>query len=210
MNWRRHSDAAEHAASVASLKKFDEAVIETAQRLRKLGFAIHWLRFGTKVPIETGWSGLPVKSPEELIRTHEPGNNVGFRAGLPSIVDGFAVVVLDVDIKHPDYAEEAYAAAKSLMGGNFAPTVISGSGVGRHQFLRVPLEKMTNKAATTLRRADVAVLNDEPRIVRLGTPKSKPVWTIELLSTGKNVVLPPSIHPDTGRQYEWADAEFAS
>jgi len=210
MNRRKHVDAAEHEASVESLKKFDDVVLETAFRLCKLGFAVHWLRLRSKAPVEAGWPDIPVKTAEELMRSHQPAFNLGFRAGAPSIVDGLALVVLDVDIKHPDFAEEAYAAAKSLMGGSFRPTVILGSGVGRHQFLRVPLEKAPNKAALTLRSADVAVLNDEPRIVRLGTPKSKPVWTIELLSTGKNVVLPPSIHPDTGRQYEWADAEFVS
>lgn len=206
----RLARTSKHEEVVADLKKFDKSIREAALRLCKLGFAVHWLRMRSKAPVEAGWPDLPAKTAEELMRTHQPAFNLGFRAGAPSIVDGLAVVVLDVDIKHPDYAEEAYAAAKSLMGGNFRPTVISGSGVGRHQFLRVPLEKVSHKAAITLRSADVAVLNDEPRIVRLGTSKSKPVWTIELLSTGKNVVLPPSIHPDTGRQYEWADAEFVS
>ena len=210
MNSRRHARTSEHEEAAADLKKFDTSIRGTALRLCKLGFAVHWLRLRSKAPVEAGWPDLPVKTAEELMRTHQPAFNLGFRAGAPSIVDGLALVVLDVDIKHPDFAEEAYAAAKSLMGGNFRPTVISGSGVGRHQFLRVPLEKAPNKAALTLRSADVAVLNDEPRIVRLGTPKSKPVWTIELLSTGKNVVLPPSIRPDTGRQYEWADAAFVS
>lgn len=207
---RRHVRTTEHEEAVAELKRFDLSIRETALSLCNKGFAIHWLRLRSKAPVEAGWPGLPVKSAEELMRSHQPGYNLGFRAGMPSIVDGMAIVVLDIDIKHADYAEEAYAAANVLMQGNFKPTVFSGSGAGRHQFLRVPLDKIPGKAATTLRRADIAVLDDERRIVPLGTPRSKPVWTIELLSTGKNVVLPPSIHPDTGRQYEWADSEFAS
>jgi len=45
------------------------------------------------------------------------------------------------------------------------------------------------------------------KLRRLGVPPGKdrpePVWHIEVLSTGKQVVVPPSIHPTTGYSYDW-------
>lgn len=189
--------------AVFELKEFNKAIFKSACTHQALGLAVHWLKIASKAPVVSGWSNAPILTPENLLRTHEPGFNVGFRAGEYSEVNGFNVVVLDIDIKHPDFANEAYAAANQLMGGNLKYTVISGSEVGRHQYLLVSKEHTPSKAATTLRQSDIAVKNGHT--VPLGTEGSKPAWTIELLSTGKNVVMPPSIHPDSHKNYSWAN-----
>lgn len=180
-------------------------VLTEALRLRALGFAIHWLRPNSKIPVLPGWASAPVMSAAELEHTYRTGLNVGFRAGKWSVVDGREVCVLDVDIKAAQYAEEAYACANVIMGERFLPDVVTGSGTGRHQYLRFPIGTSPDKAATTLRHSDVWVR--EGRLCEPHSKDSRPAWTIELLSTGKNVVMPPSIHPDTNNPYQWRKGE---
>lgn len=181
----------------------DEALKE-AVRLRELGFAIHWLVPGQKRPIQPGWTDSPVMSVDELMDTYRTGMNVGFRAGKWSVVAGKEVAVIDVDIRGGErFADEAYAATRSLLGTAYRPHVISGSGVGQHQYVLFPIGKSPKSAATVLRQADLWVTPDR-KIHPHHAEGAKPVWQIELLSTGKNVVLPPSIHPDTGLPYKWA------
>lgn len=175
--------------------------LREALRLREMGYAVHWLRPNSKAPLEGGWADRPVLTLEELEQTYQPGYNVGFRPGKLSVVDGQEVVILDVDIKDPRFADEAYAVANTIMGGEFNPHVRSGSGVGRHQYLGTPIGTSPDKAAITLRQSDVWMLDGKP--CDPGTKGARPAWLIELLSTGKNVVLPPSIHPDTFQPYVW-------
>jgi Bifunctional DNA primase/polymerase, N-terminal len=169
--------------------------LKTALELHERGLAVHWLHRGEKSPVNHGWSQAAPQTAEELEASYQPGYNVGFRPGKWSIVDGFAVVVLDTDVRGGEqYCREAYAARDSLVG-DLKPTVVSGSGYGRHDFLLVRVEDCPDKAATVLRQSDIKV------------DGGKNAWQIELLSTGKNVVLPPSIHPETGRQYTWCTEE---
>lgn len=182
-------------------------VKKIALALREMGFAIHWLVPREKRPVESGWADAPVMSISELEQTFRSGYNVGFRPGKWSVVDGHEIVVLDVDIRGgEDFAEEAYAVANSVLGGAFDPQVKSGSGCGRHQYLRMPIGESPPLAATTLRQSDIWVLDGQ--ICRAGTKGARPAYVVELLSTGKNCVLPPSIHPDTGNPYEWLHKEF--
>lgn len=182
----------------------DDALKE-ALRLRKSGFAIHWLRPTSKVPIAEGWAQARVMDEKALCASYRSGLNVGFRPGRWSVVEGGEICVLDIDIRGgPPYQEEAYAAAKSMLGSMYRPEVISGSGVGRHQYLRFPIGGSPAKAATTLRQSDVWI-DDTGHYCAPGTPHARPAWLIEILSTGKNVVLPPSIHPDTNQPYAWAE-----
>lgn len=181
-----------------------DEVLKEAIRLRKLGFAIHWLVPGEKRPVASGWADAPIMSVDELMKTYHAGMNVGFRAGKWSVVSGKELAVLDVDIRGGEgFVDEAFAAARSLLGTAYQPDVISGSGVGRHQYLGFPIGESPTSAATVLRQADLWVTPDR-KLHPHQMKTAKPVWQIELLSTGKNVVLPPSIHPDTGLPYKWA------
>lgn len=182
-------------------------ILKTALALRERGFAIHWIAPKEKRPVEAGWPDAPLKSIDDLQRTYRVGYNVGFRPGKWSVVDGMEIVVLDIDVRGGKaFADEAYAMAKSVLGGAFDPQVRSGSGWGRHQYLRLPVGKSPDKAATTLRESDVWTL--EGKVCSPHTSGGRPAYVIELLSTGKNCVLPPSIHPDSNKPYEWLHKEF--
>lgn len=176
--------------------------LKTALALREMGFAIHWLVPRAKRPIDAGWAAAPVASLATLEASFRDGYNVGFRPGKWSVVDGHEIIVLDIDIRGgKSFAEEAYAVAATVLGGQYDPQVKSGSGVGRHQYLRTPIGTSPDKAATTLRQSDIWVR--EGQVCSPGTKEAKPAYVVEVLSTGKNVVLPPSIHPDTNKPYEW-------
>lgn len=175
-------------------------MLKEAVRLRKLGFAIHWLVPGEKRPISNGWADAPVMPVEELKKSYRVGYNVGFRPGKWSVVNDREICVLDVDVRGgPTFAEEAYCAAAAMLGSKEFD-VISGSGVGRHRFLAFPLGGSPASAATTLRQSDVSI-DPDGKLCPAGLQGARPAWLIELLSTGKNVVLPPSIHPDTRQPY---------
>ena len=60
-------------------------MLKEAVRLRKLGFAIHWLVPGEKRPISNGWAEAPVMPVEELKKSYRVGYNVGFRPGKWSV-----------------------------------------------------------------------------------------------------------------------------
>jgi hypothetical protein len=178
-------------------------MLKEALRLRKLGFAVHWLQRHSKAPVAEGWADAPVMDEATLMATYRPGFNVGFRPGKWSVIGGLEIVVLDVDIRGgAKYAPEAYAAAAAMLGDSKF-TVISGSDVGRHRYLTCPVGSSPAKAATTLRQSDIWVDRDTGDICEPNSPNSAPAWLIEILSTGKNVVMPPSIHPDTGHPYRF-------
>lgn len=180
-----------------------DVTLQGALQLRALGFAVHWLRPASKAPINPGWSEAAVMDADQLIATYRQGYNVGFRPGKWSVVDGCEICVLDVDVRGGEqFFGEVEAVAKSLLRASYRPTVRTGSG-GQHQFLRFPPGQSPAKAATLLRQSDVWVRDGQPCVA--GTHGAKRAWQVELLSTGKNVVLPPSIHPDTHRPYIWLE-----
>jgi hypothetical protein len=182
-------------------------ILKTALGLREMGFAIHWLVPREKRPVELGWTDAPVMTIAQLEQSYTAGYNVGFRPGKWSVVNGKEVVVIDIDIRGGEaFAEEAYAVAKSVLDGAFDPQVKSGSGWGRHQYQLIPKGNSPACAATTLRESDIWILDG--KVCSPNTKGARPAYVIELLSTGKNCVLPPSIHPDSGKPYEWLHKEI--
>ena len=61
-------------------------MLKEAIRLRKLGFAIHWLRPRSKIPVGDDWANAPVMDEKTLKTTYRTGYNVGFRPGRWSVV----------------------------------------------------------------------------------------------------------------------------
>jgi hypothetical protein len=163
--------------------------------LSNTGFALHWLKPKSKAPIGDEWSEAPVLSVNDLIATHRRGNNLGVRLGEPSFVGDGYLHVLDLDIRDPEQAEDAWAALAELfpdVDPNDLPCVASGSGgESRHLYL------ICDKAFRSKR---LWVSEGKHR-------NSKGGWSydaeIELFGTGKQVACPPSIHPDTGKPYTW-------
>lgn len=165
-----------------------------------VGAAVHWLHIESKRPIGDGWSTVPVASLDELNASYQPGNNVGVRLGMPSrLSDGQFLHVLDVDIRDPELADEAWSKVRELFDGvdlSTFPTVISGSGgASRHIYFTTSKPFYSRKLAVSegkFREAD---------------GRWRYIWEIEVLGTGKHCAAPPSIHPDTGKPYTW-EREF--
>jgi hypothetical protein len=180
-----------------------DQVLQDAIRLLRAGFAVHWLAPASKAPIEGGWAQRTFIEEDELVATYKRGFNVGFRPGKWSVVEGREICVIDVDVRGGErYEQEAHCAAQALLEEPSGFTVITGSGVGRHLYIAFEKGVSPDKAATTLRQSDVYVTPDF-EICDPYADDARPAWLIELLSTGKNVVMPPSIHPDTGMAYRW-------
>ena len=103
--------------------------------------------------------------------------------------------MLDTDIRSDDPAHrEAAREAWRELVGDLKATVKTGGG-GAHLYLRCPPDKLPPEQSIVLRQSQDKVGN-------------KPAWTIELLSGGHAVTLPPSIHP-SGKPYEWVNGGLA-
>lgn len=183
-----------------STDSHDRTMLEAIAPLRAAGFALHWLHPKQKRPIGAEWQKSPVASLEDLRRTYAAGNNLGVRLGEPSLTPAGFLHVFDLDIRIPDLAEEAWAKFRTifpqLTEADF-PTVASGSGgASRHVYVFSDKPFHGKKLAVS-----------EGKHGRYDATRQKQVWSydweIELFGTGKQVAMPPSIHPDTGKPYTW-------
>ncbi len=153
-----------------------------------MGVALHWLHPGQKRPIADGWSTAARATRADLDAQYIEGANVGIRLGEPSKTPAGYLHLIDLDIRTPEAAAEAWATARRLVPTlDELPTVISGSETGRHFYFWSEVPLRSEKLAKSDER-----LSDGRR-----------AWEIELFGTGKQAVLPPSIHPDTGKPYRW-------
>jgi hypothetical protein len=161
-------------------------MVKWLERYAERGFACHWLH--GKAPYQKGWADLPVATVDELKRSYFPGNNLGIRVGKWSVLEpGYGLVILDIDLRDDVQSAACYEAVERLLGHSTL-NVASGRGLGGHVYLKCPLDKLPGKAATTVAQGDG--------------------WKLELFSTGKQVVVPPSVHPDTGKPYRWIRGEI--
>lgn len=164
------------APSIAQNPLFGQPVAD----LLDMGAALHWLQPGQKRPIAEGWSEAPRATRADLERQYVPGANIGIRLGEYSKTPAGYLHLIDLDIRKPEAEAEAWATVRKLVPTvDELPTVISGSGAGRHFYFFSPTPLRSEKLA----KGDG--------------------WEIELFGTGKQAVLPPSIHPDTGKRYRW-------
>lgn len=145
-----------------------------------MGFSVLYLRPREKMPIEAGWTKSPNKTWEELKSAFHEEYNIGVRLGEPSLIDGAYLTCLDVDIKTKEARPQALQALAKITGGRAYPEVRSGRGFGsRH------LYGLT------------------PKPFKMVTFEKHPDWEIVAYSRGRQTVLPPSIHPITGKAYRW-------
>lgn len=173
-------------------------MLKQAVRLAQAGFAIHWLHPKSKAPIGAGWSQEPVASAEALEASYRPGNNVGVRLGKWSKVADQYLHAFDLDIRNDDVADEARGKLSELLPEwKSLPTVQSGSGgESRHVYIlcegAYPSKKLAHSDTFTM------VWDDKVK-----KDVKKWDWEIEFFGTGKQVAIPPSIHPDTELPYRW-------
>ncbi|WP_421906798.1 bifunctional DNA primase/polymerase [Mameliella sp.] len=168
------------------------------RELVELGCALHWLHPESKKPIGDDWSEKPRADFERLASTYKPGNNIGIRLGEPSLTPAGYLMVLDLDIRDESLVDVARAKLLELCPNALdLPTVQSGSGgSSRHFYFASPKALRSRKLAKS--EGFTMVWSEEKQ-----REVKKHDWEIELLGTGKQVVLPPSIHPDTKLPYKW-------
>ena len=163
------------------------------------GLAIHWLKPSSKAPIGTEWSSAPRADLDALRRSYVPGVNVGVRLGEPSKIGGSYLHIIDLDIRDPSQANAAWSRLIELWPEAESaeiPTVISGSGgASRHLYFCIDRPFRSRKIA-----------HSGQKFIDERTGRKRWTWEIELLGTGKQAVMPPSIHPDTGLPYSWGNA----
>lgn len=185
------------------------------KRLYKMGWAIHYLRPHSKIPLESKWTTGPRKRWAELLPEFSEDYNIGVRLGTPSKIGDKFLCVIDVDIKSSEkrHLTEALKAAKTLREGARCPRVDSGRGNGsRHYYCLTDSPFKTFNPFQSNEIVELMSPSKKPskaEIEKLGEKKIKegwrlgPAWEISLYSDGRQVVLPPSIHPDTKKEYTW-------
>lgn len=191
-------------------------MLAEAKRLYDLGFAVHVLHAKSKRPVEAGWGKGPRKSWEHIENAFFTGCNLGVRLGTPSLIDGRGyLAVIDVDVKssEPHHKEEALGAARKLTDGHFCPVVTSGRGNGsRHYYCVTESPFKTFNPAESPDKVKVHMPSKKPSKHEIETLTPAEIesglrianaWEISLYSDGRQVVLPPSIHPDSGKAYRW-------
>lgn len=175
-----------------------DSVILSCRESVEAGCALHWLVPRQKRPILAEWSTAPVNGLAALRASHRPGANIGIRLGQPSKTDLGYLYLIDLDIRDPSRAAEAWAHLEKLLPNcHSLPTVQSGSGgESRHLyfFCETAFPKTKLAKSDSFKMVFDAHLNREVK---------KRDWEIDLYGTGAQAVLPPSIHPDTGLPYRW-------
>ncbi len=194
----------------------EREVLAETKRLYDMGAAIHWLRPKSKIPLESGWGSGPRREWDYICSTWNIENNVGVRLGTPSRFGENYLAVIDVDVKSldPRHKKEALNAAKKLLLGHVAPTVSSGRGNGScHYYVATERPFKTFNPAQSSETVKVHM----PSKNRISKREKEELtdaelkqglrlahaWEISLYSDGRQVVLQPSTHPDSGRAYKW-------
>ncbi len=187
------------------------------ERLHSLGFAVHWLRPKSKIPVEARWTQGPRLSLEALRKTFKPTYGFGVRLGHASQIGDNYLAVLDLDIKstEPRHRKEAEAALfEAFPQCQGSPHVLSGRGNGSaHYYVLVPEPQSKDE---TKGRSDERVKVHMPSVkpsrseeqnlsleeLDAGT-RLRAAWEISLLSDGRQAALAGTIHPDTKKRYVW-------
>ena len=169
-----------------------------AEKLRALGMDPIPLRPRSKAPTAPGWTKAPSLTADDFAALNGADYNIGCRTGIPG-PGGLAHYCVDVDLRDGAPKEEV-AAAKAALAGEFPeyesfPSVVSGSGgQSRHYHFRGPPGLKSRKLYQGKKRY-VDLRGDAPRTHRC--------VEVELFARGKQVAMPPSIHPDTDLPYTW-------
>jgi predicted P-loop ATPase len=187
------------------------------KNLHNHGLALHWLKPRSKMPVESRWTKGPRLDWDTFKGKYQKGYNVGVRLGEASKVAGAYLAVIDVDVKsdNPKHRKEAEGKLFEIFPeAKNAPYVLSGRGNGSaHYYVRVktPVSGSERKGqssevvkvkmpSTPPSQKEISQLSEAERKAGL---RLRPAWEVSLLSEGRQVVLPGSLHPDTGKLYEW-------
>lgn len=161
--------------------------------LHQAGFRL--LHLNGKAPVNAGWTALPPQPFKEWLAARPaPNSNVGVALGSQSpLLGGGFLACLDIDLKDatPDETREVMRLAVKFLGDGAlkAPRVKSGQGFHVYFKTSEPFKsKVLAKAGRQITKPD-------------GSKSA--AWELAAYSTGRQMVLPPSIHPLTGERYLW-------
>lgn len=176
--------------------------------LWEAGFALIALVPLSKRPVQRGWTKLPRGTFEEFSQRYENiTGNVGVRLGRVSDAgDGTCLVAFDVDVKATgeagNEAKRLAVAELDRVFAGWAGSLICESGRGGgsfHVYAWIPVAALPASCLVARSKTKVQVGD-----------KMLPAWEVSFMAEGRQVVLPPSVHPDTGRAYAWAEGASTS
>ena len=193
-------------------------MMKEIKRLHALGFAVHLLKAKSKAPIESKWSSGERKSIIQLKQSYRPGMNIGVRLGAASKIGKRFLAVIDCDVKSREkkHLDELEDKLFKLFGEKLAgaPMVASGRGNGsKHIYILTAAPVSPQRLSQASEKVKVhmpSVKASKSDIERLSTldikngMRMRAAWEISLMGEGQQVVLPPSIHPDSGKHYIWS------
>lgn len=178
-NWEFHKNAIEYQGRLES-EAFQRQMDELSRELEELDPLLYYRKkpwqmipLRGKAPYTKDWPNA-VFNHDELIKRYVKGENVGLILGERS--NG----VVDVDLDCP----EAMAATVFLPQGN---TRFGRDKTASTHYL------YRSENGSTVQFAD-PVRADK---------KEEDTMIVELRSTGCQTMIPPSVHPDTGKQLQW-------
>lgn len=194
-------------------------MIAQLKSLHELGFGVICLHKKEKRPIDNAWQTGARKTWKELSAQFRSGMNLGVRMGKASVIGENFLAVIDCDVKSadPKHVAEMRSALDELFpleDMDAFPCTRSGRGNGS-----MHLWCLTASPASSQRLAQsgekVKVLMPKAKATPVNTQglsaaeikqgyRLRAAWEVSLMGEGSQVVLPPSIHPDTGRAYAWA------
>lgn len=153
-----------------------------------LGLALVPIPHGLKGPREAGWN-----DPQNVITTREHAHRVWSEGRLNMGVLHSVSHTATLDIDHPEWAAQALAAIGLDLAELLAcPVRIKGKS-GEKPFYRLPDGVQFDRRSLAWPHPSEVMSNGRPKLVTV----------LELRAGAVQDVLPPSIHPDTGRAYEW-------
>ena len=188
--------------------------------LHAKGFTLVWLKQNSKAPLQSGWTKAPRQDFDTFKKEYQKGMNVGVRLGNISQLEGGGVLaVLDLDVKgtKPEHQAQAREKLFELFPEvKTAPCVISGRGNGSaHYYVKIEKSVSGNERkgqSTEIVKVKMPSVQPSKKEQDTLTPQElalglrlRPAWEISLMCEGRQVVLPGSVHPDSGRCYAWAD-----
>lgn len=189
-------------------------MLKEAKRLYDAGFAVHWIKPKSKAPVNARWTTGPREKWDALKRQYKPDYGLGVRMGEASKLKNGYLANIDIDIKSSDprHRKEALSYIKKRFPGLLkkAPWVKTGYGYRLFICTTKPLQsgRLTSSNETVKVKLPTTKISGPQKSVLTEEELAKgwrvrPAWEIDFMSIGRQVVLPPSIHPETGVPYVW-------
>jgi hypothetical protein len=199
------------------MNSHDSELSKEFERLFNLGLAPQWLRPKSKAPIKKDWTKLPRGKLSDLLAEYQPGFGLGLRLGSVSQ----KLVVFDIDIRTnlQRHKKEALDVIKEIDPTLLTddPLVFTGRGnkschiyttsddlqsrnLGRSKELVVVYSPTSDLSKAQLHFVETGLITTEQL---KGGFRVKAAWEVDYMANGKQVVVPPTLHPDTEKAYRW-------